>query len=139
VPAEEPRAVDDVGASLTDELDQHRKFFRGVLEIGVLNDDEIAPHRLEAAAQRGALAHVARLKEQRESPFALQALKRLKRAIRGAIVDDHELNAQRDRQHPRDDLFDGLRLVEGGHHHREQRVLEDPAEPRHQPAATRKP
>ena len=42
MPAEEARAVDDVGAALADELDELGKLLRRVFEVGVLNDDEIA-------------------------------------------------------------------------------------------------
>ena len=54
--AEEARAVDDVGLALADELDELRIFLRRVLEIGVLNDHEVAGDGGEAAPQRRALA-----------------------------------------------------------------------------------
>ena len=57
--AEEARAVDDVRASLADELDEDGKFLGRVLEIGVLDDDQVAGHLLEAPPQRRALAAVA--------------------------------------------------------------------------------
>ncbi len=42
VPADEPRSVDDVGAALADQLDEIGKLLRRVLQVGVLNDDEVA-------------------------------------------------------------------------------------------------
>src|SRR5262245_66471863 len=39
---EKPRAVDDIGGALANQLDEIGIFLRRILEIGVLNDDEIA-------------------------------------------------------------------------------------------------
>ncbi len=61
VPAQEPRPVDDIGAALADELDQLGKFCGRVLEIGVLNDDDVAGRFANAETQRGALALIVRL------------------------------------------------------------------------------
>ena len=70
--AEKPRAVDDVGAALADELDQLGILLRRILEVGVLNDHEIAGDLREAAPQRRAFAGVLRLQQQLEAELALQ-------------------------------------------------------------------
>ena len=42
MPPEEPRPVHDVGAPLADQLDELRELLRRVLEVGILDDHEIA-------------------------------------------------------------------------------------------------
>ena len=64
MPAEEARAVHDVGAALADQRGEVRQFFRRVLEIGILDGDQIARHFLEATPQRGALPAVPGLQDQ---------------------------------------------------------------------------
>src|SRR5688572_1158221 len=121
VAAEEPGAVDDIGAAVDDQLDQLRELLRGVFEIGILNDDDVAADRVKAAADRGAFALVALLQEQSEAVAPLQVGKAVARPVGGTVVDDDQLDAQRHRQHARDDLVDGVPLVEDRHDDREQR------------------
>src|SRR3990172_8825108 len=106
MPAEEPRAIDDVGPALTDEIDEHRELFRRVFEIPILNDHQVAAYLLEAAPQRRALALVPRLERQREAELPLKTLEPLSRPVGRGVVDPDQLDAQRHRQHTPDDLLD---------------------------------
>ena len=57
--ADEPRAEDDVGLVLDDRLDELGILLRVVLEVGILDDDDVAGGVSEAGAQGGPLALVA--------------------------------------------------------------------------------
>ena len=124
VAPEKPRAVDDVGVALANQLDELRIFFGRVLEVGVLNDHQIAGHRREPAPQRRAFAGVG-LVQQREAERRLQRVQDLARAVGRSIVDDDELDAHRDGEHAPDDFLDRGTLVEHGHDDREQRIGRD--------------
>ena len=95
-----------------------------VLQVGVLDGDDVAGRFGEAAAQRGALALVPRLQHQLEAVPGLELAKDLRRAVSRSVVDHDQLDAQRDREHPRDDLGDRLALVEDRHHDAQERVGE---------------
>ena len=56
--SEEARAVDDVGTALEDRLQQQGVLARVVLEVGVLDDDDVARGFADAARDGGALALV---------------------------------------------------------------------------------
>ena len=122
MPSEEPRAVDDVGPAGANELDERRILLGRILEIGVLNEHDVAGHLREPGAQRRALAAVLRLQDQREAALALELLQQIARPIARPIIDDDELDAQRHGQHAADDLLDRVNLVVGGHHDRHERV-----------------
>ena len=124
VAPEEPRAVDDVRLALADELDQLRILFRRVLEVGVLDDHQVAGDRGEPAPQRRALAGVG-LAQQREAELALQGVEDLARAVGRSVVDDDQLEAQRHGEHAANDFVNRGTLVEHGHHDRQQRISVD--------------
>ena len=131
MPAEEARAVDDVGAALADQLDELRKLLRRVLEVGVLDDDEVAGDLLEAAPQRRALAAVLRLEDQLELQLLGQPRQDVARPVLRPVVHDDQLDADRHREHAPDDFLDRGALVVARHHHREQRILDHSAQSRH--------
>ncbi len=79
MPAEESRAVDDVGAPFDDQLDELRELFRRVLEVGVLDDDDVAGDRGEPAPERRPLALIPLLQQQREAVLPLQCRSRCSR------------------------------------------------------------
>ena len=54
----------------------------------------------------------------------LEVAKDLGRAVGRSVVDHDQLDAQRDREHPRDNLADRLALVEDRHHDAQERVGE---------------
>ena len=56
--ADESGAVDHVGLVINDGLDHQRVVGRVVLEIGVLDDHDIAGRRCDSGPQRSALAAV---------------------------------------------------------------------------------
>ena len=118
---EKARAEHDVGVALADQLDELRILFRRVLEVGVLNDDEIAGDRRESAAQRRALAGVGCRSSVK--PSSCCRLSRISLdAVGRSVVDDDELDAERDGEHAADDRLDRGTLVEHGHDDREQRI-----------------
>ena len=121
VATEESRSVDHVGVALTDQLDQLREFLGRVLEVGVLNHHQIAIHGRKPPAERCALAGV-RLPEQPERELSLQGVQNLPRSVGRSVVDDDELDAERDGQHPANDVFDRGTLVEHRHDDREERI-----------------
>ena len=129
--AEEARPVDDVGASLANQLDELRILLRRVFEVGVLNHDEVARRFGEAAAQRGALALIALLKDQPESVFGLECREEIPRAVLRAVVNDDQLDADGNPEDASDDLFDGVPLVVHGHHDGQQRIGENPSQSAH--------
>src|SRR4030095_3324978 len=88
MPAEKPRTVDDVGASLANQLDQRRKFFGRVLEVRVLNDDQIAPNGAEARTKCRPLAAVFRLQQQREPELTLESRENISRSVARTVIDD---------------------------------------------------
>ena len=93
VAAEEPRAVDDVGAPVDDQLGELGNSSGEYFEVGVLDRHHVAGDRGEAAPQRRALALIALLQQQREAVLALQLLEALARAVGRAVVDDDQLDA----------------------------------------------
>jgi hypothetical protein len=127
VAAEEPRAVDDIGAALADQLDQLGKLLGRVLEIGVLDDDQVARDLLEAAPQRRSFAAVLGLENQLELQLLGKARQDVARAVLRPVVNDDQLDPDRNGDHTPDDLFDRLPLVVARHDDREQGILQDSA------------
>ena len=62
------------------------------LEIGVAEEDELAPRRLEARAQRRAVAEILRVMDRAHPLVApTPAVEQLAARVGGAVVDDHDL------------------------------------------------
>ena len=80
--AREARAVDHVGVALEDGRDQARVLARVVLEIGVLDDGDVAGHVRDRRPHRGALALVALVPDQHQAEVG-----RLRQAA-GVLLDD---------------------------------------------------
>ena len=114
--AEKPRSVDHVGLVLDDQIEELRVLFRRVFQVGILNHDNVAGDGGEAAPKRRALAGV-RLPKQRELQLALQRVEDLRGPVARSVVDDNELEAKREGQHPADNRFNRGTLVVHGHHH----------------------
>ena len=70
--AEEARAEDDVGLALEDRAQQQRVLARVVLEVGVLDDHDVAGGLAEAAGHRRALALVGGLEEDADAALAVE-------------------------------------------------------------------
>jgi hypothetical protein len=79
--SEKPRPVDDVRASLANQLDERRKLFGRVLEIRVLNNHEFTAHGAESGAQRRPLPSIFRLQQQREPKLSLKARENVTRPV----------------------------------------------------------
>src|SRR5262249_49795470 len=121
--ADEPRAVDDVRVVLDDRLDELGILGRVVLEVGVLDDDDLAGGLAEPGAQRGALSLVAVVEDYLQVAVAsLHLAEDLAGAVLRAVVDDDDLRADRDLADPAEDLVDGLLFVVAGDDDREDQV-----------------
>ena len=97
---------DDVGDAVDDRLDEARDVLRVVLEVGVLDDDDVAGREREARAQRRALAHVLGLQvnahlvaaalslgfgSQAVEPLVGELGEQLAAAVGRPVVDEDEL------------------------------------------------
>ena len=114
--AGEPAAVDDTGLAAQDRFEEARPVVGVVLEVGVLNQDEIAVRLGQPGADRGALALV-HLVVQDPHRRVLERIQHLVRAVAAPVVDHNDLEHQRqvDRPHAPDDLGHGRPLVEDRH------------------------
>src|ERR1017187_1120184 len=83
------RAVNDVGASFNQRLQQHRVLCRIVLEIGVLDDDEVPLSFANDAIQGRTFPHVLRLKAEFESGEAPPAI------VQGSPMSRHWIRRPR--------------------------------------------
>jgi hypothetical protein len=98
---DEARAEDHVGLALKDRLQEHRVLPRVVLEVGVLDEDDVAGGRGEPRAQRGALALVPFVEDDRRIRGFCDRRQQIAGAVRGAVVDDDDLAFQpRERHRP---------------------------------------
>ena len=68
--ADEPRAEDDVGLALDDRLDELGILRGVVLEVGVLDDDDLAGGMAEPGAERGPFALVLLVEDDRQVAVA---------------------------------------------------------------------
>ena len=93
MPAEEARPEDHVRPPLADERDQLRVLLRRVLEVGVLDDHQVARHRREPGPQRGALALVPLVEQQPEPVPGLERRQHVARAVGRAVVHDDQFDA----------------------------------------------
>ena len=113
---QEARAVDDVGAAFEDR-DEQLRVLRGIeLEVGVLDEEDVAGGERQPHADRRALSQVDRAvidmhgQERRKVSLVDGA----SRAVGGAVVRDDDLHldsAQVHRGDPLEDLPDGLLFV----------------------------
>lgn len=119
----EARAVDHVGLVVLDWGEEFDKVGGVVFEIGVLNHEEVPGRRGDAGAERSALALVHGVAEEFEfdaglvgEGWALQdGCEDGAGAVGGRVVDDHELEVERDFKQARDDGLDGASFIEDWH------------------------
>src|SRR5215210_676449 len=117
VAGQETRAVDHVGAVFQEGPHQARIVSRVVLEVGVLEEDEVAGRFGDAAADGGPLALVLPLLEQSEAVRILggELPQELQAAVLGAVVDDQDLHLEdlrrRHGEHPVNELAHQEALV----------------------------
>ena len=118
--AGEARAVDDLRLARGAPGEQLRPVLGVVLEVGVLDQHEVAGDVLEPGADRRALALVALVRDTRTVLSRAGASTSLG-AVGAPVVDDHDLEVDRqlDRAHPAHDLDHGVALVVDRHDHRE--------------------
>ena len=109
--------------------EQLRIFARVVLEVGVLDDDEVAGRLLNAATQGGAFAHIAGLPERPKGRriLALEGLEDFPRCIGGAVIDAQQFdrNTRICREYTLDCAPQGSALVVDRHDNRQFHGLED--------------
>ena len=99
---------------------QPRPVLRVVLEVGVLDEHEVAGDVLEAGADRGALPAVLGVRDDLDGAVA-ELGEHGVGAVVAAVVHDDELAVERqlDDPHAAQDLDDGVALVVHGHDDRE--------------------
>jgi hypothetical protein len=123
--AVEAVAEHDVGLVLEDGLEQQGVVARIVLEVGVLDEDDVAGHVSQPGADGGALALVTLVDDQLHlvRHGGEEVLQHATRVIGGRVVHHHELLAEPDRglRYPPDDLGHRSGLVVHGHQHRQRR------------------
>src|SRR4051812_2706513 len=90
--AEEAAAEDDVGMTVDDRLEQPRVVGGVVLEVGVLDEDDVAGRRREPGTQRGALPAVLRLEH--DDVARPHAVDELAAPVGAAVVDEHDLGVE---------------------------------------------
>ena len=113
VPAEEPRAVHDVGAALADQLDQLRELLRRYSRSAswmTTRSPVTSWNPRRSAAPLPPFAAAAQLERQ----LALRARQDVPRPVLRPVVHDDQLDADRHRQHAADDLLDRRALVVDG-------------------------
>ena len=120
--AEEAGSVHDVGLAGEDGPEEDRVFLRVVLEVGVLDDDEIAGRGAHPGPDRRALPQVARLQEDADAVLAVELAEDVAGAVRRAVVHDHDLALEVPEVHGedlREDLANRPALVVRRHHDRQ--------------------
>src|SRR5207237_236711 len=98
-PTEEPRAEARIGPAVDNGLEQLPPVSRVVLQVGVLNDDDVAGAHGERLANGGALAAIHRLQVQAiDAAFVAELLEKVAGAIGGTVADDDDIlfNGRRD-------------------------------------------
>src|SRR6266550_9196723 len=125
--AGEARAINDIGQSVLDRLQQARVILGIVFQIRVLDNYHVAGHVTDGALQRRALAFVLWLKKNfddiplvfRTAIFCLQPGQDLAAAIFRAIVDKDYLLRQRHGAHTAHDFLQCALFVVDGNQDRE--------------------
>ena len=95
----EPAAVDDLGLALEHRVEQPGPVVGVVLEVGVLDQHQFAPGRLETGPHRRALARVGPVGDDPHGRV-LQGGQHLVGPVRRAVVDDHHLEVSRAGRRP---------------------------------------
>ena len=91
--AEKAGSIYDVGLARENGPEQDRVFLRVVLEVGVLDDDEIARRGAYAGPDGRSLPHVLRLKKNAHPRVAgLQFGKKFSRAIRRTVIHTQQFD-----------------------------------------------
>ena len=120
--AEKPRAVDDVGVALDRSARSAAGYSSGEYSRSaswmITRSPVTAAKPRRSAAPLPALA----LPQQREAELLLQPVENLARAVGRSVVDDDQLDAQRDGEHAPDDFLDRGTLVVHRHDDRQQRI-----------------
>ena len=119
--AQKARAVDDIGVAFEDGGQELRIVARIVLQVGVLDDDDLAAHLGLSGPERCPLASVA-LMAQDDEVGPDDALEELGRRVGRAIVHDDELFLLGRPPHAGDHLRNRRSLVIDRDDHREQRA-----------------
>ena len=117
-PAEEPRAEARIGPAVDNRLEQLPPVSRVVLQIGVLDDDDVAGAHGERLANGGALAAIHGLQVQAiDAAFVEELLEKVAGAIGGTVVDDDDLFLNGRGGDFIENELDGVTLVIDGDQH----------------------
>src|SRR5574341_180384 len=112
-PTMESVAEDNVGVAFQDWLEEPRVVLRVVLQVGVLDEDDVAGHVLDGGADRCSLAAIARVEEEVHLPpvVATQSFQDLTRSVTRGVIHEDDLLVIRDRLNPLEEQFDRLPLI----------------------------
>ena len=120
---EEPRAINDIRASLEQRLEQQAVLIRIELEVGVLHQDDVAAREREAEANGRALAEIDRamVNVHGQSGRPAARVDDAARAVGRSVVRDDDFlfnRAEIDSRDTIDDGIDRLLFVVNGNDHR---------------------
>ena len=115
----ESRSIDYVGKTSLDGFQQRRVIVWIVLEIGVLNDHDVAVRMIQRNFDRGAFSLVVWLQKnsnfvqrvRRSLTLLLQLRQKFPASIFRAVIDQNNFFGSLDRTHPANDLFEGALFV----------------------------
>jgi len=117
---EETRAVNGVSPSAFNELEGQGIFFRMVLKIGILNDNDVSCCPGDPGLQRLSLSLIPFMRQGRKALVAFrEPLQNVAGSVCGAVVNNDDLFPNRNFVDPFNDLRDGVVFVEGGNDHRQ--------------------
>src|SRR5689334_18853475 len=123
VGAKEARAIDHLAFALKDRLDQSGIIRGIILEIGVLDQHDIALDLLQASPASSALASISFMAEQADLAPVGQLGKLAPCAVRRAVVNDDKLFVIGHIAHPLDDLFYSSFFVVDGNNNRKLHAI----------------
>src|SRR5436190_19064852 len=118
--AGEPGTEHHVSTILQDWSYKDRIFFRVILQVRILNDDQVASSCLKTRTQRCSLPEIAFLQHQFVDPSRRLSLKEFFCSISGSVVDDDNFNfLDRCRAYCFNHSLNRWPLVVTGDYHRE--------------------
>ena len=124
----EARAVDHVRLPVDDRLHQQGKLVGVVLQVGILDDDDVARGRLKTGAQRRSFAQVLGVVEHLGDEGGDPVLEDGAGAVGGAVVHHDDLGVTEGRlADPVDDALDSVPLVVAGDDDAEPQVRRWPS------------
>ncbi len=135
-PAQEARAVDHIRDALLDGLKQVGVVARVVLQVGVLDEHDLALRSLDPGADGAPFPQVLLVQQDAHTLPAVQGGEQVAGAVGRAVVHQQDLGGAPGGLHPPDDLVEAVllvvdgdddRKVHGGHYKRKASAIFRPA------------